>query len=307
MKNLTIGIFHDAELGKQLGKKGTKSDINLYNRKTDDAIYSFLEPVDDKFSVKTQIISEIDVAIISFGQLTKQTGETIVLLDSFKVSKGLIITNPYEDTEKIKSIIKDTVLQSYQIIEKDPIEIFEKLQEFNIKKNSDIDPIVIIDHAFSVKGVGEVFLGVVKQGTINKHDSLYLMPQKKNVIIRSIQMQDKDVNTAEAGSRVGCAIKGANAEEMKRGSVLCSESAVQIDSKLKVSFEKNPFYNELKDGIYHISIGLQTVPAAIKKINEKELLLELEKEIVYTFDDIFLLLDLNAKKSRIIGTAKIKY
>jgi len=266
MKNLTIGIFHDAELGKQLGKKGTKSDINLYNRKTDDAIYSFLEPVDDKFSVKTQIISEIDVAIISFGQLTKQTGETIVLLDSFKVSKGLIITNPYEDTEKIKSIIKDTVLQSYQIIEKDPIEIFEKLQEFNIKKNSDIDPIVIIDHAFSVKGVGEVFLGVVKQGTINKHDSLYLMPQKKNVIIRSIQMQDKDVNTAEAGSRVGCAIKGANAEEMKRGSVLCSESAVQIDSKLKVSFEKNPFYNELKDGIYHISIGLQTVPAAIKKI-----------------------------------------
>ena len=304
MKHVTIGIFHDTELGKQLAKKGTQSDIVLYNRKTDDGIYSFMEPVDDKFIVKSQIISEIDAAIISFEQLTKQTGETIVLLDSFQISKGIIITKPYEDKEKIQHIIKDTALQSYHIMEKDPIQVFEEIQQLPVQKQSDKDPIVMIDHAFSVKGVGEVILGVVKQGTIKKHDTLSLMPQKKNIIIRSIQMQDKDVDVAEAGSRVGCAIKGATAEEMKRGSVLCTESAVHIAKKITASFQKNPYYDNVTDGVFHVSVGMQTIPATITVYDKKELIIESEKEMVFTPNDLFIILDLNAKKSRIIGTAK---
>lgn len=306
MKQMTIGIFHDDELGKQLAKKGTQSDIVLYNRKTDDAIYSFMQPVDDKFTVKSQIISEIDVAIVSFEELTKQTGETIVLLDSFKIDRGIILTKPYEDKEKIQHIIKDTVLETYHIMEKDPIQIFERLQQISIQKQPGKDPIVMIDHAFSVKGVGEVILGVVKQGSIQKHDTLYLMPQKKNVIIRSIQMQDKDVDKAEVGSRVGCAIKGATADEMKRGCVLCSESAVQTAKKITVTFQKNTYYEKVINGAFHVTIGMQTIPVSLTKKHDTELIIETEKEMIFTPQDIFLLLDLNAKKSRIIGTAHFK-
>ena len=212
MKHLTIGIFHDADIGRELGKKGTQSDIILYNRKTDDGVYSFMEPVDDKFTIKSQIASEIDAAIISLEHLTKQTGETIVMLDSFNVSNGLILVPPYTDKDTINEIIENTSLQSFQIIEKNPITILEYLQQMKPKQSKKTEPIIIIDHSFRVKGVGEIILGVVKQGIVKKHDSLVLMPQNKKVIIRSIQMQDKDVDAAEIGSRVGCALKGVKTE-----------------------------------------------------------------------------------------------
>jgi len=33
MKSLNIGIFHDKELGRELGKKGSETDILMFNRK----------------------------------------------------------------------------------------------------------------------------------------------------------------------------------------------------------------------------------------------------------------------------------
>ena len=62
MKNLAVGIFHDEELGRELGKKGTESDIAMFNRKTEEYIFTFLSPVVDKLAAKSQIMSSIDVA-----------------------------------------------------------------------------------------------------------------------------------------------------------------------------------------------------------------------------------------------------
>ncbi len=164
---------------------------------------------------------------------------------------------------------------------------------------------VVIDQAFSVKGVGEVLLGFVKKGTLKKHDKLSLMPTNKEVIVRSIQMQDKNFDEAEAGSRVGLAIKGAAAEEMKRGFFICTPEDCEVSTKLTLSFEKNKFYpGELKEGVLHVTAGMQTVPAKIADMKENTITLELEKQIVYTKDDTFLLLDLNAKKLHVIGKGK---
>jgi selenocysteine-specific translation elongation factor len=302
MKHLTIGIFHDADIGRELGKKGTQSDIILYNRKTDDGVYSFMEPVDDKFTIKSQIASEIDAAIISLEHLTKQTGETIVMLDSFNVSNGLILVPPYTDKDTINEIIENTSLQSFQIIEKNPITILEYLQQMKPKQSKKTEPIIIIDHLFRVKGVGEIILGVVKQGIVKKHDSLVLMPQNKKVIIRSIQMQDKDVDAAEIGSRVGCALKGVKTEEISRGSVICAEDSCIVTKKSTLHFNKNKFYHtDINNGMFHVSIGMQTVPVKLVEMSDDKIAIESEKEMVFSEEDVFLILDLNSKKSRIVG------
>jgi len=47
MKHLTIGIFHDENLGRELGRKGTESDILMFNRKTDESIFTFMHPVEE--------------------------------------------------------------------------------------------------------------------------------------------------------------------------------------------------------------------------------------------------------------------
>jgi selenocysteine-specific translation elongation factor len=305
MKNLAVGIFHDENLGKELGKKGTESDILMCNKKTDEHIFTFLSPIADKLTAKNQIISSIDAAVISITSLTPEIGETILLLSASNITQGLLVVPPFTDTTSIKNLIKNTSLTSFLITERNLQTIIEYLEKIVPQRNTTSPPLLTVDHSFSVKGVGEVFLGFVKQGIVKKHDVLQLLPVNKEVVVRSIQIQDKDVDEAEAGSRVGIAIKGATAEEMKRGSLLCPKQNAYLESTISLSFTQNRFYTDgVKEGLFHVTVGMQTVPVTLKNITNNSLVIEAEKPIVYTADDTFLLMNLNAKKLHLMGHGK---
>lgn len=305
MKHVTIGIFHDENLGKELGKKGTESDILMFNRKTDDSVFSFMSPVEDKLTTKTQIISTIDAAIISCKQITPEIGETILLLDSVGISNGILVVPEYTDTTQLTNLIKDTSLQNFTIIDKNIPKIIQLLEAFNPQRDTSKPAVIIVDHSFSVKGVGEVMLGVVKQGVFHKHDKMNLLPINKEVVIRSIQMQDKDFDEATAGCRVGLAIKGATAEEMRRGSVFTAPDGTKTDTKFILNFTKNRFYPEINKGVFHLTLGMQSIPINITGVKEKIITIETEKPVCYTKNDNFIILDLNAKKLHHIGNGRL--
>jgi selenocysteine-specific translation elongation factor len=302
MKNLAVGVFHDIMLSKELGKKGTESDILMCNRKTDEEIYTFLSPVDDKLAPKSQIMSSIDVAVVSIASLTPEVGETILMLDAFGISKGIIVVPPYTDVTPIQALIKGTSLTSFEIQERDPHRILNALQTITPHRDLTASPVVVIDHSFSVRGVGEVILGFVKKGILRRHDNLMLLPANKEVMVRSIQMQDIDVEEAAAGSRVGLAIKGATAEEMKRGSLLCTKDAATQASTIPLLFTKNRFYTEaVREGLFHVTIEMQTVPATVTKINNGSLTIISEKAVALMPDTRVILMNLNAKKLHLMG------
>jgi selenocysteine-specific translation elongation factor len=302
MKNLAVGVFHDDVLGRELGKKGTESDILMSNKKTDDAVYTFLSARENKLTPKSQIMSSIDAAVLSVDSLTPEVGETILMLDAFGISKGIVVVPPYADVTPIRALLKGTSLESFQIQERDPIRIFSFLRTIIPQRDFASSPVVVVDHSFSVKGVGEVILGFVKKGIVRKHDTLMLFPANKEVLVRSIQMQDTDVDDAEAGSRVGLAIKGGTAEEMMRGSLLCAKGSVTLSSTIPLSFTKNRFYTEgIREGFFHVTVGMQTVPANITKINNGSLTIESEKALAFMPDTRILLMNLNAKKLHVMG------
>ncbi len=305
MKHITIGIFHDEKLGSELGKKGTTSDILMFNRKTDDCVFTFMSPVEDKLTTKTMIISTLDAAIISCEQITPEIGETILLLDSVGIKEGIIVVPEYSDTTQLEKLIKDTSLQNFTIMDKNIPKIMQILEKINPERDESAPASVIVDHSFSVKGVGEVILGVVKQGKIHKHDKMILLPENKEVVIRSIQMQDKDFDESSAGCRVGLAIKGATSEEMKRGAVFTVNDGAKTDTKFTLNFTKNRFYPEVKTGVFHATIGMQNIPVNITEISEEKITIETDKPVCYSKDDSFILLDLNAKKLHHIGNGKI--
>lgn len=308
MKSINIGIFHDNEIGKELGKAGTGSDILFFNKKTDDCIFTFMSPVDDKLVAKAEIMQAIDAAIVSFSDITPELGETILMLNSIGLSNGVVLIPPYSDLKPITELTKGTSLENFYVKEKDSKEIFEKLSEMVIPRDNDSPGAVVIDHSFNVKGVGQIILGFVKSGEINRHDKMRLLPADKEVIIRSIQMHDKDFDKAPAGSRVGLAIKGAEVEEMKRGSILCAGESYLSSKKIELIFEPNEFYtkggNDLRKGSFHVSIGMQTVLVNITEITDEDITIESEKPIIYEKDDVFLLLDLNAEKIHLMGKGK---
>jgi selenocysteine-specific translation elongation factor len=123
MHQVTIGIFHDDHLAQELGKKATESDMVLFHRKTDDYLFTFAYPIDDKIIPKSQIINMIDIAIISAKQITPNLGETILLLDSIGLNKGIILIPPYSDTSQLKKMIEGTSIESFQLMERDIFKI----------------------------------------------------------------------------------------------------------------------------------------------------------------------------------------
>ncbi|MBN2042356.1 MAG: hypothetical protein JW754_00960 [Candidatus Aenigmarchaeota archaeon] len=306
MKSLNVGIFHDDGIGKELGKKGTVSDISFFNRKTDDVIFTFMQPVEDKLLAKAQIMSAIDAAIVSFREVSPGLGETILMLDSLGVSRGIIINPPYSDAGAVEGLVRNTILKEFPIVENDPGEIIQKLEEIETNRNNESPVSVVIDHSFNVKGLGEVLLGFVKSGTLRKHDKLTLLPAGKEIVVRSIQMHDKDFDEAPVGSRVGVAIKGASVEELKRGSVLCVPETHKTGKELKLKFEKNKFYSqEIEKGTFHLLVGMQTMPVNIEETTDGTITISTEQTFVYKEDDVFLFFDLNAKKMHLVGKGKM--
>jgi len=295
MKSLNVGIFHDRELGRELGKKGSETDILMFNRKKEDLIMTFMFPL--KLISKVQIMSVIDVAIVSFNEITPELGETILLLDAIGVSKGFLLI-PEQNKDIAKSMIKGTSLENFSLIERDPIKIIQELEKIEIKRNGGA-PLIVIDQAFTVKGIGTVILGFVKSGTVKKYDKFQLLPPKKEVVVRSIQIHDKDYDQAEVGTRIGVALKGVEADEIKRGFILCENGEVSNDFDLH--FNKNKFYPEIKNGPYHMVVGMQSSPIEVLKIDENLISLKSERAIACTGEDKFVLLDLNARKLHFIG------
>jgi selenocysteine-specific translation elongation factor len=304
MKHLTVGVFHDDAIGRELGKKETESDMVMFNRKMGEHIFTFMSPLEDKLSAKSQIICSIDAAVVAFAEMTRELGETVVMLDSLGISKGIAVTSLYATPEQITAITNDTSLASFIIGKRDPGKMLQVLRSFDLQRDTISPVLVVVDQSFSVKGVGEVILGFVKKGIVRKYDELTLLPANKRVLVRSIQMQDEDFDEAEAGSRVGLAVKGATVEEMERGFVLCASDSAKTSTRVELSFKKSPFYSDdVREGAFHTTTGMQTVPITITEKSETSLVIESEKPIVYRPEDIFLLLDLNAKKMRIMGKA----
>jgi selenocysteine-specific translation elongation factor len=175
-------------------------------------------------------------------------------------------------------------------------------------KSSDGPLMIPVDHAFDVKGVGTVVLGVVKQGTVKVYDELVLLPGKKNILVKSIQMHDDPVESSSSPARVGLAVKGASADEISRGDMICAPDTVLVSSgTLAVKFAKSPFFKgDLPENhTYMISVGMQ-VKAAKAKLDGETLHVTPEKPIVYRQGQMLVLLKPDSQGTRIAGKGSIQ-
>ncbi|HIH60026.1 MAG TPA: GTPase [Ferroplasma sp.] len=235
MESYSIFCYNASDYVKEIAKVGTNSDILLYHRKDEDIIMTFIEPVKypEKVSSLTDSIYPSDIAIVKVGTINKDLGEVIVALDLMGKTRGFIITGD-EQKPVIKKIIENTSLKDYKFFDGKPMELIDEIKAMKIKRDEN-NSMTVIDHFFKVKGVGTVALGFVLSGTISKHQKLILSDLDREVEVRSIQMNDEDVDTAAAGSRVGLALKNIEPSDMERGMFLSDkpfEYAETINGKV---------------------------------------------------------------------------
>ena len=329
-------------LAGNLGKKGTDSDLTLFNFQKGDRVYVFTDaktyPESPKSLIQAINMSEIALVCVPSTGLTVQTGECIVALDMLGSKKGMFVitmsdkSNPYaisELAEKIKAITKGTNLENWETV---PISntTFEGLETLKEKlfaldeevktENASRDgmpPRVMVDHFFNVKGIGCVILGTVTQGTINSHDKLTLFPPGRETEIRSIQSNDVDVKTIGTGARVGLALKGVQSKEFDRGYMISKDEETSSKFNLKCQLAKFTDGFAVGDAV-HLFAGLQAEPAKIDSITMDgkdvtqatagsgcNVVLSVQKDITYSKDDRFLIVQLNSPKQRFVAGCEV--
>jgi selenocysteine-specific translation elongation factor len=322
MGNLTVAILGTQGYGESLGKKGTSTDITLYNLKKGEDTITFIEPTryPERLAPLFYATSLAKKAIVVVDELNATFGECLVMLSCSSVDGGFFVLRDYLPREKIEPLIKGTSLEKFEFVEDNPLLLKEKLFG-EVARNTPKIPIaciqsvgtVPIDHSFSVKGVGVVILGMVAYGVISKHDSVKVLPGAKTAQIRSIQKHDDEFDCAHEGDRVGLAMKNVEVEDLERGTVLTTDVSVKSVKAIKakaslVKYWQTPMKNEM---VVHLGHWMQFIPARVEAVSDdgdwrKPLLtLSLEKELVYRLGDRAVVSHLEGGKLRVAGTIKL--
>ena len=305
MKSINFVVLGKQDIAAEFGKKGTVTDLSLYDRKESNVIKTWVTPsgFPDKIQPLLQAIHLGEYVIFHVDKLDKFTGEQIIALDILKKDKGILSHTFDVDESKLHSMIKGTVVEKYLKVEQDKLK--EEIDKMDSISNNDPAQMVI-DHCFDVKGVGTVILGKVTQGKIKQYDNLKLYPAGIDIMVKSIQMHDDPVEESVCPARVGLAVKGAKPDEVGRGDIIAQAGTVDVKSEIELDFTKNPFYkNEFaQNQMCLVNVGLQVKAAKFSSLSP--LKLTFDKPIVCSPGDIAVILKPESTTIRILGSGSIK-
>ena len=322
MGNIIVAILGALGYGNSLGKKGTSTDITLYDLKRGEDIVTFVEPTryPERLAPLFFTVSMARRAILVINELNSTFGECVVMLQCCNITAGYLILRDYLEQEKVEAIMRGTVLDRFEFIRDDPITLSDRLLKDAQKKRlnetlgeNQQPGIVPVDHAFKVKGVGTVILGVVGKGTIEKHELVKVLPGNKIAQIRSIQKHDDEFDQAIEGERIGLALKNVELEDLDRGTVLTADEKIKSSVLLKTNASLNKYWQTpVKPGmILHIGHWMQFISSRVEFTADNgdwrrpTLTLVLEKELIYLPGDQAVLTYLDGGKLRIVGTIEL--
>lgn len=317
MPNLTVAVLAPNGYARDIGKKGTSTDITFYNLKKGHDTVTLLEPTryPDRLAPLFYVVSMAHEAIVVVEEINPMFAEWVLILDCAGISKGTIILKNYIQPSDIAPLIKGTVLEGYEICEEDFITLSANLLA-RAAAQPEIEPkegsvgTVPVDHHFNVRGIGTVILGCVADGWIKKHDKVRVEPIGKTAQIRSVQKHDDDFAWAYAGDRVGCALKDIEAEDLDRGFVLTTDPQVKSSTTITAPAELVKYWPAAVKEQMVISVGhwMQFLAARVTAVDngsdwhKPALTIEMETPLVYKPGDKAVLHYLDGGKLRIMGT-----
>ncbi len=305
MISINCTFLGDESIVKEWGKKGTSSDITIYDRKDPDAVktWTLATGFPDKIQPLFQAIQLGEYVIFYVTKLDKFTGEQIIALDVLNKDKGLLCHSYDVDRDQLRTMIKGTAVEKYKLVEMNNLK-----NEMNslASASQEGDAKIVIDHSFDVKGVGAVLLGKLDRGKIKTYDSMKLLPEGKDVMIKSIQMHDDTVTEAVSPARVGLAVKNINADEVQRGDVLCNSQNTKVSQEIVLDYKQNKYFKEdaKENQTFVVNVGMQMKTAKI--ISLAPMRLQFIKPIVFEPGEIAVILRPESQGVRIVGSGAIK-
>jgi selenocysteine-specific translation elongation factor len=307
---VTVAVVGTPGVAKELGKKGTSSDLTLFNTVRDEHAVTLVEPTQfpEKFPPLVTALAMADRGLLVVGELTRPIAETIATVEAVDVPTT-VVTGPAVGEPELVRALKGGRLETVERRSLDLPHLRELVDGWTAPVIE--GPVAVpLDHAFPVKGVGAVALGVVRQGTLHAHDRLRLWPTAKIVEVRSLQVHDIDRKDAGCGERVGVALKGVEADELERGQVLAPEGELREGLRLEGGPLARCRYYRGDAGTgarIHLGVGLQMVPADLESVSADGVVAVSDRPLVHAPGQRAVVMDLSVPAGpRIVGTFALK-
>ncbi|MEB2792652.1 MAG: hypothetical protein G5Z42_03785 [Caldisphaeraceae archaeon] len=270
-----------------------KDDLSILYKKDGDYIKSFLIPKKYPSSiinvVKASTLSN-KVVVIPKNKMDWIDGELLLIANSSD-SKACVVDSK---NSEIKKLITASKLN---------IEVSE-YGEHCIEAIENTDKgFIYIDRVFTVKGIGTIMLGFTFT-KVERHDKLIALPSMKTVEVKNIQVLDENQQSVEPKVRIGIALKGIKAEEVK-GTYALIPVGKETLKKIEGSFVKYP-WNEVKQGkTYHLISNGIVVTGKVKHHSNNKLDLELSKPLPKLNRLLIVDVNLPLGKPRILGYVQL--
>ena len=305
MESVNFAFLGTEERAATLGKRGTRTDLTLYDRKEAGTIRTWVVPngFPDKIQPLFQAVNLAEHAILHVETLDRYVGEQILALDAAGRRTGILSHSEAVDHDALIKAVHGTVVERYDLVEPDKM----RLAASALKPSPGEGGVrIAVDHSFDVKGAGTIVLGKVASGTVSRHDTLRALPSGLEVSVRSIQMHDDPVESASSPARVGLALKGARPEDISRGEVLCGDGAhLPVFSRVSLDFVKTPYYKgePSVNQMCLASIGLQVVAGRFSSVDP--VIISLDRPVACESGEVCALLKPDSPGVRIMGSGRI--
>jgi selenocysteine-specific translation elongation factor len=303
--SVTVAIVGANDIAKELGKKGTASDLTLFNTVHDEHAVTLVEPTQfpEKVAPLFQALAMADRCLLVVTELARPVAEAIAAVDLAELPTSVVV-GPAIGPAELDRILKGTRLEGAPRLPLDLPKLRAELDGWSAPARD--GPVEVpIDHAFPVKGVGAVALGVVCQGQLHAHERLRLWPTPKEVEVRSLQVHDIDRKDAATGERVGIALRGVDADEISRGQVLAPDGTLREGPGLAGGpLVRCRYYRgDAGPGArLHLALGLQVVPAELEELGPEGVRIRADRPVVHRPGTPAFLIDLSVPAGpRLLG------
>lgn len=220
-----------------------------------------------------------------------QTVEHLDILNLLGIHQGLIVVTKMDQVEEdmielieadISDQVEGTFFEGAELLFVDSLsqkgipklreEIKQRLTTIPVKNSRGAFRLPI-DQVFSVHGQGTVVRGTVYEGEVHEGDTLEILPQRKKVRARQLQVHHESQKSGRAGQRVAVNLGGVSKHELSRGDVLVATQHYSTTNTIDVSLDTIDHlkYPVKQRGFIKLHIGTAEVYGKIVFFDRNEL------------------------------------
>lgn len=247
-----------------------------------------------------------------------QTREHLAIIDLLGVSRGVVVITKTDlvdpemvelQREEVEELLKGTSLEGAEIVAasavsgeglNEAVEAIERVAE-KIKPRTSEGPFRLpIDRVFTLKGIGTVVTGTLWEGSVSAGEEARILPEGRQLRLRSVQVHGREVQKAYSGQRVALNLPGISTGEVSRGDVVVASGYLEPTTSADVRLfllpqASRPLKNRTRVRFHH---GTSEVMCRIYLMDHEDQVLpgesalaqlRLEREAVVKFHDRFII------------------